>query len=71
MKKVSIILLFTFIFMWGCTNQNKINELEDVISDQEDIIESCNNQIEDAQSYAWWTYEEMEDALYNLRECEY
>lgn len=44
----------------------QVSVLEDEKSAYEDALDQANSNIEDAQSYAWSTYEEMGDALDNL-----
>ncbi len=61
-----IIILISVLFIWGCTEQK---DLEADIIDLENIIYKCNNQIEEAKSYVWESYEDMEDALNNLETC--
>ncbi len=52
---------------------NQIDSLNDEVSSLEseknsysDALDEANSNIEDAQSYAWSSYEEMGDALDNL-----
>ncbi|MCX6753010.1 MAG: hypothetical protein NTW62_01525 [Candidatus Nomurabacteria bacterium] len=44
----------------------QVSDLEDENSNLTDSLDQCNSNIEDAQSYAWSSYEEMGDALDNL-----
>lgn len=68
-KYLRLLLVFSVFFIWGCTNQKSINDLETEIVDLEDTIYKCNSQIENAKSYIWESYEEMEDALNSLETC--
>lgn len=66
---LSIIICILVLFIWWCTNQRTLDDLETEIADLEDTIHQCNSQIEEAKSYAWESYEDMEDALNNLETC--
>lgn len=74
-KAWAIILLVAFIFLWtkysSLKEENKqlsglMEEYQYALSQANQNIEEANSIIEDAQSYAWSTYQEMGDALDNL-----
>jgi len=81
MKKNLLIFLLLgvcTIFLSWCTSQEEadnlksdIAELESEVYNLKNTIEECSSSIEDAQSYAWADYEDMEYALENLQTCDY
>ncbi len=46
--------------------QDRLDEYQSALSEANDNIDSANSMIEDAQSYAWSSYEDMGYALENL-----
>jgi hypothetical protein len=46
--------------------KNELEEVQDELYAHEDALYQANSSIEDAQSYAWSSYEEMGYALDNL-----
>lgn len=80
MKKLLIMFFclgILFIISW-CATQSQVDQLESEnydlelrVSELEGIIDNCNYGIEDAQSYAWSDYEDMEYALESLETCYY
>ena len=46
--------------------QDRLDEYQSALSEANDNIDSANSTIEDAQSYAWSSYEDMGYALENL-----
>jgi len=67
-----------FSILTWCTSQEQVDELQWQIYDLEsevnnlkETIDQCNSNIEDAQSYAWSDYEDMEYALESLETCYY
>lgn len=80
MKRVLIFslgFLMLVILSW-CAKQDQIDELQWQIYDLEsenntlkETIDECNSNIEDAQSYVWWDYEDMQYALEDLQTCDY
>lgn len=46
--------------------QDRLDEYQSALSEANDNIDSANSNIEDAQGYAWSSYEEMGEALDNL-----
>lgn len=63
-------VLVILMFSW-CATQDQIDDLESEVNNLKEIIDSCNSNIEDAQSYARSTYDDMWYALDNLTSCEY
>lgn len=47
-------------------SQYALSSCEDESQSYQDALDEANSNIEDAQSYAWSSYEEMGDALDNL-----
>lgn len=45
---------------------NQVSSLEDEKSSYSNALDEANSNIEDAQGYAWATYQEMGEALENL-----
>lgn len=76
-------LLIPLLFLSSCSidwNDEKDKEIArleyelkqktDKYYEMKEIIHECNKDIYFAQSYAWGTYEEMENTLNNLQGCE-
>ena len=77
-----IIVIFLFLLMGGLGKYEgqtaeewfnaydaetaRVEELENRISDFETALEEANDNIENAKSYAWESYEEMGEALDSL-----
>lgn len=65
-------LIILLIFIWA-TLKGQVTELENLVNDYSyalqranDNIDEANSMIEDAQGYAWSSYEEMGYALDSL-----
>lgn len=75
-SKVVIFVLILLLFILGQKYKTLKSENEDLtnlideydysLSEANDNIEEANSIIEDAQGYAWSSYEEMGEALDNL-----
>lgn len=76
-NKYFLIIGIIIIFIIFLINHNKLtNEIHSLKNEMNDLeydnyayseaLDRANSNIEDAQSYAWSTYEEMGDALDNL-----
>lgn len=74
-KSIILILLFILIFIWAKYNNLKeeniilsgqLDEYRYALDQANENIEEVNSIIEDAQSYAWNSYQEMGEALDNL-----
>ncbi len=65
---VFVVLAIVSIWFWSNHNKlkNQIDYLQDGLSSYEDALNQANSNIEDAQSYAWSSYEDMGYALDNL-----
>ena len=74
-KNLFFILLVIFIISWfkynnlkekNSTLTDQLNAYEYALNQANENIDEANSAIEDAQSYAWSSYEEMGDILDNL-----
>lgn len=70
-----IIAIIGLLIFWSSYSalQDRLTETEDVLSERDDQYVRCsdalseaNTQIEDAQNYAWSSYDEMGETLDNL-----
>lgn len=50
--------------------QDEVADLDDKTNSYSDALDQANSNIEDAQSYAWSSYDDMGDALDNLETVE-
>ncbi len=62
------ILVVLLILAWSKQHKAKVEiaRLHSQVSSYEDKLEEANSNIEDAQSYAWSSYDDMGYALDNL-----
>jgi peptidoglycan hydrolase CwlO-like protein len=74
---IPLILLSSCTIDWNDEKDKQIVELENQVQEKErrindikNTVDDCNSNISDAQGYAGETYEEMNDALENLQECD-
>lgn len=74
-KTLFFVLLIVLIFVWlGYNNlkrknnilTNRVDAYQSALQEANENIEEANSIIEDAQNYAWSSYEEMGNALDNL-----
>ena len=73
---VAIVILIIWLFsMNGTIKELKVeneslqsdnDDLQAEVSDYQDALQTANSNIEDAQGYAWLSYDEMGQALDNL-----
>ncbi len=79
MKKAIFLLWLSLLpFLSWCTSQEEVDDLNSQIYELEsennrlkETLDQCNSNIEDAQSYVWESYEDMEYALEELQTCDY
>ena len=74
-KILSVILLIILIFVWArykdlkremAESADLVDEYQYALEQANENIDEANSIIEDAQGYAWSSYEEMGDVLDNL-----
>ena len=74
-KILSVILLIILIFIWArykdlkretAESADLVDEYQYALEQANENIDEANSIIEDAQGYAWSSYEEMGDILDNL-----
>ena len=72
---VFVVLVFLAIWFWRehhnlknllAESQDELSSCEDESLSYQDALDQANSNIEDAQSYAWSSYEDMGYALDNL-----
>lgn len=63
-----IVLIVLSIWFWRDHRnlENQLAESQDELSSYQDALDQANSNIEDANLYAWESYEEMGEALDNL-----
>lgn len=74
---IPIIFLSSCTIDWNDEKDKKITELENIIQEKErkindikNTVDDCNSNISDSQGYAGGNYQDMNDALENLQQCE-